>query len=225
MKKLIGFLTFLFVCMNAGSAPVQGEYVPGVYLNIKVDPDGRLYTVPLAGYASETTMNSANNYLALIESKLPSLSAGRIPVEILTPVPINGNVGIVGTVGVSGSVSATIIGTPAVTATLAGTPTVSISGTVPISYTPTVNSFRNITGNASTQIKSGAGRLVGIVIGTGGVTAGATLYDNTSCSGTKISTVNTGSGQNQLTFEVDFTVGLCITTTGLTPADLTITYR
>lgn len=116
-------------------------------------------------------------------------------------------------------------------ALVSGAVPVSIGGTVPVSIAGVVNttrdvySFRNITGNATTTVKSGAGTLKGIVFNTPGTLSSMVIYDSTTGSGTKIGTINTTLGQNSLNYEVQFTNGLTIVTTGTLAADATVVYK
>lgn len=85
---------------------------------------------------------------------------------------------------------------------------------------------QNITTNATTTVKSGAGFLDGIVINKAGAANTATIYDNTAGSGTVIATIDTTvSGMPQRVYHGKFNVGLTIVTAGGNPPDLTIIYR
>lgn len=89
------------------------------------------------------------------------------------------------------------------------------------------NSYTNITTATTTTVKSGAGFLHLILINAAAALATITIYDNTSAAGTKIGTVTMPAtllaNQNTLRFDVAFTTGLTIVTTGT--QDLTISYR
>jgi hypothetical protein len=88
-------------------------------------------------------------------------------------------------------------------------------------------SYQNITTNATTTVKSGAGLLHGIVINTKGASANVlTIYDNTAASGTKIGTVDTVNGViGTIRYDAKFTTGLTILTATGTAADVTVIYR
>lgn len=118
-------------------------------------------------------------------------------IDSKTPSLVSGNVPISGAVSITGSVT-----------------------TVSDAYV-----YKNITGNATTVVKSGAGTLKGIVFNTPGTLSSMVLYDNTSGSGTKIGTINTTLGQNSLSYEVAFTTGLTIVTSGTLAADATVSYK
>ena len=83
--------------------------------------------------------------------------------------------------------------------------------------------FVNITTNATTVVKSGAGFVHTVCVLTAGATDTATIYNNTAGSGTTIGTLDTA-----LTgcFQIDaiFTIGLTIVTAGTTPGNLSVSY-
>ena len=85
--------------------------------------------------------------------------------------------------------------------------------------------FVHITGNATTVAKIGAGTLHSLLINVSGtLTTRATLYDNTSGSGTVIAVVDTTKASSLFMYNIAFTTGLTIVTSG-GAVDLTITYR
>ncbi len=87
--------------------------------------------------------------------------------------------------------------------------------------------YTNVTGAGSTALKTSAGTLHNLVINGTGTGTTFTIFDNTSCSGTKIATGTIASGANPfaLSYDVQFKTGLCITTTAVTTADYTVSYR
>lgn len=94
--------------------------------------------------------------------------------------------------------------------------------------------YSNITTNATTTVKSGAGMLHTISFNNpSAITVASltmTIYDNTAASGTKIGTVVVPVGAANVPinfyFDVKFSTGLTIVTAGPTvTADLTISYR
>jgi hypothetical protein len=92
---------------------------------------------------------------------------------------------------------------------------------------PAVSSYgyANINTNTTTTVKSGAGVLHNITINTKGATGNtATIYDNTSGSGTKIATIDTTQQVQTLALDVSFNTGLTIVTANGTAADLTVSY-
>ena len=82
--------------------------------------------------------------------------------------------------------------------------------------------YSNISTNTNTQLKTGPGKLHAITVNAPGTTATATLFDNTSCAGTKIGTVTVAAAQ-PLVFDATFNTGLCITTAGA--PDLTVSFN
>src|SRR5205809_3347576 len=80
--------------------------------------------------------------------------------------------------------------------------------------TTAADSYRNVTTNTTTTIKSGAGTLVRLSINAKGAAGNtATLYDNTVGSGTRIGTLDTVNGAiASLEYGCAFTLGLTIVT-------------
>lgn len=84
--------------------------------------------------------------------------------------------------------------------------------------------YLNITGQATTTVKSGGGILHTICINTPAATETITIYDNTAASGTKIGTITVFASTNPcLTYDVNFTTGLTIVT-ATASSDLTVGY-
>lgn len=84
-------------------------------------------------------------------------------------------------------------------------------------------SYAHITTNTTTTVKSGAGTLQNIVINNPGSAWVATVYDNTAGSGTVIAVISAAAGQT-LPYNLRFSAGLTIVTTGTTPGDMTVIY-
>jgi len=79
--------------------------------------------------------------------------------------------------------------------------------------------YTNISGAATTVIKSGSGFLYGIIVNTPVASGSITIYDNTSGSGTKIATITypatlLSSGPVSVPFYVNFQTGLTVVTAG-----------
>ena len=84
--------------------------------------------------------------------------------------------------------------------------------------------YLNITGQATTTVKSGGGVLHTICVNTPAATETITIYDNTAASGTKIGTVTVYATTNPcLTYDVNFTIGLTLVT-ATASSDLTVSY-
>lgn len=81
--------------------------------------------------------------------------------------------------------------------------------------------FTNISTATTTAVKTGAGHLHSIVVGT--TAAGAiTIYDNTSGSGTKIGTLKASIVEGTYLFDCAFATGLTIVSAAA--SDITVTY-
>ena len=84
--------------------------------------------------------------------------------------------------------------------------------------------YTNITGQATTTVKSGGGILHTICVNTPAATETITIYDNTAASGTKIGTITVYASTNPcLTYDVNFTTGLTLVT-ATASSDLTVSY-
>lgn len=87
-------------------------------------------------------------------------------------------------------------------------------------------SFSNITTATTTTVKSGAGVLHSITINALGTVASSTIvYNNTAGSGATIATINTLAGQESYIYDVAFSIGLTLVTTGTVAPDITVSYR
>lgn len=88
----------------------------------------------------------------------------------------------------------------------------------------TAYKYLNITGQATTTVKSGSGILHTICVNTPAATETITIYDNTAASGTKIGIVTVFASTNPcLTYDVNFTTGLTLVT-ATASSDLTVSY-
>ena len=84
--------------------------------------------------------------------------------------------------------------------------------------------YTNITGQATTTVKSGSGILHTICVNTPAATETITIYDNTAASGTKIGTITVFASTNPcLTYDVNFATGLTLVT-ATASSDLTVSY-
>lgn len=87
--------------------------------------------------------------------------------------------------------------------------------------------YRNITGQATTVIKSGPGVLGKVIINQPANNATITIYDNTAASGTKIATITLPASIQDdvdvLTYNVAFNTGLTVVT-AVADENVTITY-
>lgn len=87
----------------------------------------------------------------------------------------------------------------------------------------------HITTATNTLVKPSAGNLYSVTVNqVGSSGALATVYDGQNlgtCTGTVIATINVASQIGTFWYNQQFNQGLCVTTTGGTPADITVNYR
>lgn len=87
-------------------------------------------------------------------------------------------------------------------------------------------SYKNISTNDNTIVKSGEGILHTLSVNTVGTGSTITVYDNTSAAGVKIATIDsTSAGRTLPPFDLTFSTGLTIATAGTAAADITVTYK
>jgi hypothetical protein len=85
-------------------------------------------------------------------------------------------------------------------------------------------SFTNITTSTTTTVKSGAGVLHLVNINADGTVASVTtVYDSLVGSGTKIATINSLNLSGPFQYDIAFSTGLTIVTTGA--PDITVSWR
>lgn len=86
--------------------------------------------------------------------------------------------------------------------------------------------FANMTTATTTTIKSGAGVLHIINVNTLGTVASTVIaYDSLTASGTKIATINSLTLSGPFQYDIAFSTGLTIITTGTAAPDITVSYR
>jgi hypothetical protein len=86
-------------------------------------------------------------------------------------------------------------------------------------------SYKNITTDTTTTLKTGPGYLHAVCVNTPAATGTITIYDNTAASGTKIGTLTSfASTVGCFTYDVAFWVGLTIVTATAAP-DITVAFR
>lgn len=86
--------------------------------------------------------------------------------------------------------------------------------------------FSYINTAATTTVKASAGFLKSITINTPGTVASTiTVYNNTAGSGAVIAVIDSINGRTTFTYNVRFSTGLTIVTTGTIPPDITVSYR
>ena len=91
--------------------------------------------------------------------------------------------------------------------------------------TQNVYQYQNITGDATTTLKSSPGYLHCITLNNPVATEVITIYDNTAASGTKIGTITVPASPQpvSLFYEVAFWTGLTIVTATAT-SDITVSF-
>jgi hypothetical protein len=90
---------------------------------------------------------------------------------------------------------------------------------------PEVYSYKNLTTDATTTLKSGPGYLHTVCVNTPAATGVVTIYDNTAASGTKIGTITSfASVVGCQIFDVAFWSGLTVVLATAAP-DITVTFR
>jgi hypothetical protein len=86
-------------------------------------------------------------------------------------------------------------------------------------------SYKNITTDAPTTLKSGPGYLHTVGVNTPAATGTITIYDNTTSSGTKIGTITSfASVSGCFRYDVAYWTGLTVVTATAAP-DVTVTFR
>jgi hypothetical protein len=95
-----------------------------------------------------------------------------------------------------------------------------------MALTPTgALSYSHLNSNGSTTLKSAAGWLHSVSINSKGATGNtATLYDNTTASGTLLAVIDTTAQIQTLLFDVAFQTGLTVVLASGSAADLTVSY-
>jgi hypothetical protein len=147
-------------------------------------------------------VDSTGKLIVTNASNNQPVTVTNVPLPITAPDPIpvtgivTGNVGVTGVVSILNDVN-----------------------TVERNYL-----YKNITGNGTTIIRAGSGKLKRITVNTPGTLSQMTIYDSATGTGTKIGTANTVLGQVSLQYDIAFNTGLTIVTTGTLSADLTVVY-
>lgn len=88
------------------------------------------------------------------------------------------------------------------------------------------NSLCHIATAATTTCKTGAGMIHTLTVNSLGTVASLTkIYDNTAGSGTVVASINTLAGQTTYLYDISFSTGLTVVTTGTVAPDITVSYR
>lgn len=217
------------VSATGSGVPASASYTG---LNLSGNIVGQTAVNPSGSvYAAQTDLTSIGG--ATVKTGAGT-SAGVLRVTLTTDG--TGVVGLIAGTAVIGHVIVDSAPTTAVTGTF-WQATQPVSGTFfqatqPVSIAGTVstvtggNTYTNITTATTTTIKSGAGVLHTVCVNSlGTVASSTTIYDNTAGSGTKIATLNTLALLGCQTYDVAFSTGLTVVTTGTIAPDVTISSR
>ena len=220
----------------------------GAYVDVR-----NVVSLPLpTGASTAALQTSGNASLTSIDTKLPSLDGGYVPVTIKnSSIEISNDAG--NPVPVSGTfwqatqpVSAVSLPLPTGAATestlsalsakfsalgqktmLASVPVVLASNHSDIVTKKSASSYAHLNSTGTTTIKSGAGILRRVVVNTNGSGSNTfTIYDNTSGSGTVIAAIDTVNGVScHFEYNVAFSTGLTVVDATGTSADITVIYE
>lgn len=219
----------------------------GAYVDVR-----NVVALPLpTGASTAALQTSGNASLTSIDTKLPSLDGGYVPVTIKnSSIEISNDAG--NPVPVSGTfwqatqpVSAVSLPLPTGAATestlsalsakfsalgqkvmTASVPVVLSSDHSDIVTKEQGASFSNINATGTTTIKSGAGILRRVVVNTKGTGSNTlTIYDNTSGTGTIIAVIDTTDKTANIDYGLAFSTGLTVVNATGTSADITVIYE
>lgn len=171
-----------------------------------------------------TMVNSAPVVLASNQSSIP---------VTLTSTTLTGNsaVNLAQVAGATTAVGSGVQATALRTTLATDSPgIVTLGGATPANSVPTVSAgytYGNMTTSTTTTFKSGAGVLHTVTINSLGTVASTiSIFDNTAGSGTSIAVLNSlTTGQNTYTYDVAFSTGLTLVTTGTVAPNVTVSYR
>lgn len=82
--------------------------------------------------------------------------------------------------------------------------------------------YTHITTSTTTTVFSGSGTLQSIIVNAPGTTWAATIYDNTSGSGTVVGVMTAITANQPFVGPIQINTGCTIVTVGATPGDLTV---
>ena len=138
------------------------------------------------------------------------------------------NIPVVTILALASSPALAQVGVPTSSHQSSAQPTFEIDATtgLPVSQAP----YKNIVGNGTTTVKTGAGFLHTLTLGTLIASESIAAYDNTSGNGTLIANITepstiTGADPVTLTIDAAFSTGLTIVTSGNATSDVTVSYH
>lgn len=124
--------------------------------------------------------------------------------------------------GTAGTPSADVISVQGVS----GGEPVKVDVVQPVVIQLATSGYAYLHANGTTTVKTGAGVLRRIVIGsTGSVLNTLTVYDNTTATGSIIALIDTTLQRGSLDFEVNFTTGLTLVLASGTAAHITVIFE
>lgn len=86
--------------------------------------------------------------------------------------------------------------------------------------------YRSVTTSTTTLVKTGAGVLHAVIVNAKGTVASAvTVYDALTATGTPIATIDSLNLSGTFSFDIAFSTGLTIVTTGTVAPNITVSYR
>lgn len=85
--------------------------------------------------------------------------------------------------------------------------------------------YSHINTNTNTVLKQNPAFLHTVVINAQGTSEVLTIFDNTACSGTVIAAITLAATDQFFLYDVQTNVGLCVTSSGTTAGDYTVSFR
>lgn len=212
---------------STGGLIVTGTWVGTMLISASIDGTNfaNVIAQPIGGGVLSPFITANGSYLvnltgvAALKVLMYAYTSGTVTVSLYGTAHTLFNRSLV---AVAGATDSTLIG--------------NVSDAFKVETDP-VSSYSNITGNTTSTVKSGAGRLRGILIGDNTTGGSVVVYDNTAGSGTKITTIQIGSpsggllsssgqpGPVYLPLNTTFSTGLTVVTSGSSSNNITVVYR
>ena len=220
----------------------------GAYVDVR-----NVVSLPLpTGASTAALQTSGNASLTSINTKLPSLDGGYVPVTIKNssieisndagnPVPVSGTfwqatqpVSAVSLPLPTGAATESTLSALSAKFSALGQKTMSASVPVVLASNhsdivtkKSASSYAHLNSTGTTTIKSGAGILRRVVVNTNGSGSNTfKIYDNTAGSGTVIATIDTVNAVGGFfEYGLAFSIGLTVVSATGTSADITVIYE